>query len=85
MSSQPSTPTIDCNGKLITQALPSNTILDKFVIGKSLDSGEYGRVFQVKDITATSSSTKYVIKLSEQYENLAHEIKVLKKLTKGKE
>ena len=84
MSMQAPTPTIDCQGKLISQALPSNTILDKFVIGQPVDSGEYGRVFQIKDISGRSS-TKYVIKLSEQYENLAHEIKVLKKLTKNKD
>jgi hypothetical protein len=64
MSQSAQTPSIDCQHKLLAEALPKQTILDKYVIGKQLDSGEYGRVFLIKDMT-NKSSTKYVIKLSE--------------------
>ena len=51
------------------------------MIGKPLDNGDHSKVFRVK---CKTTSKKYVLKLSEEIENLAHEIKILKKISKAK-
>ena len=63
----------------MSQAIKGKLVQERFLIGEPLESGKFGSVFKVQDI---QTKKDYVIKLSPQYELLAYEIKILKKITK---
>ena len=58
---------------------------DKYIIGQPVNSGNQGMIFKIRDITLGDSQSHFgshVVKFSPQYELLAFEIKILKKVAK---
>lgn len=75
---------MDCKGEDLSHGMRGQVLQGKYHIGKPVDQGQYGRIFNVEDATGAQKSkySKLVIKFSEDFESIAHEIKVLKKIDK---
>lgn len=67
---------IDTKGRGL-RALKGQTLSGRFYVGKPIDGGAYGKIFDCKDLKTGAS---LVIKFSEDYKLLAKEIQNLKKL-----
>ena len=59
-------------------------ISNRFVIGSEIDSGNNGRIFKVYDSNPVEANTlkDLVVKISAKINDLAYEIKILKKMGK---
>ena len=62
--------TLDSKGKGI-KALNGITLSRRFKIGKTIDGGSYGKIFECQDL---QNGQKLVLKFSEDYKILAKEI-----------
>ena len=77
-----STELINTGGKGF-EGLVGQVLQNRYRIGELLDEGSQGKVFEGVDITKDQlTQTPLIIKFSEQYEALAKEIRILKKLRK---
>lgn len=74
------TEVIECNGQGY-QALVGSVLQGRYKIGNFIDKGNQGSIYEVTE--NQKSSTKMIIKVSEDYDSITEEIKVLKKLRKS--
>jgi len=63
------------------EALVGNILQDRYKIGNFIDKGNQGSIYELTEIS--KPLTKMIIKVSEDYDSITEEIKVLKKLRKS--
>jgi hypothetical protein len=61
--------------------LVGNILQDRYKIGNFIDKGNQGSIYELTEIA--KPLTKMIIKVSEDYDSITEEIKVLKKLRKS--